>query len=354
MKRSSRKRLNLTITLVLFVFIVIVITFIVAGIVVFSLNNFGVITLQFEDQDDPGGNPIFLFFILFILCTIIGAALTAFLSKKALNPLRKIIEGTKKISGGDFDVHVDIKGIGELEELSHNFNKMADELSTIETLRADFVNNFSHEFKTPIVSIRGFAKLIKESDITEEEKEEYLNIIIAESERLAELSTNVLTISKYESIEIITDKKPFRLDEQIRRAILLFEPKWAAKNIEMNVNLDEITYTGNADLIQQIWINLLDNAIKFSKNGGHIVVWLSEWNGKIRFMIDDDGSGMTEETKTKIFEKFFQGDNSHKTSGNGLGLTLVNRIVKLCNGSIEVHSEPEKGSVFIVLLTNDN
>ncbi len=227
---------------------------------------------------------------------------------------------------------------------------MTQELSSIQTFRSDFINNFSHEFKTPIVSIRGFAKLLKEGDLTEEERQEYLDIIISESERLADLSTNVLNLSKYESIEIVSDVKPFRIDEQIRRTLVLLESKWEKKDLDMNVELEEIVYNGNAELLQLIWINLLDNAIKFTKNNGNIQIRLSKWNGGIRFQVQDDGTGMDQQTQAHIFDKFYQADNSHKTNGNGLGLTLVKRIVELCKGRIEVQSEIGNGSVFTVWL----
>ncbi len=153
-----------------------------------------------------------------------------------------------RLPGEILTLRLNIKGIEELEELSHSFNKMTQELSGIETLRSDFVNTFSHEFKTPIVSVRGFAKLLKENNLSEEERLEYLDIIITESEQLAALSTNVLTLSKYENLEIITDKVPFRMDEQLRKTIVLLEPKWSAKEIAVNVELEKVIYNRNEDL----------------------------------------------------------------------------------------------------------
>lgn len=355
MIKSSRKRLSLAITLVLFVFGVMIATFLVTGAIVALLQHTGIISLSGHaaaKQSRSIDGPLFPLFAIFGLCVLIGTALTAFLSKKTLNPIRKVISATHKVAQGNFDVQVEIKGIGELEELSQSFNKMTHELSTIETLRSDFVNNFSHEFKTPIVSIRGFAKLLKDGNLNEEEKQEYLDIIITESERLAGLSTNVLSLSKYENIEIITDKNPFRLDEQIRRAIVLMEPKWSAKEITLNIELDKVIYTGNEDLTQQIWINLLDNAIKFCYQGGIINIRLLTENDVIKFTIQDDGSGMDEQTKKHVFDKFYQGDTSHSKTGNGLGLALVKRIVELCEGNIKVESEVGKGSKFTVLLLN--
>jgi len=259
-----------------------------------------------------------------------------------------VIDATHRIAEGDFTARVEIKGISELEELSQSFNKMAHELSSIETLRMDFINNFSHEFKTPIVSVRGFAKLLKDGDITENEKQEYLDIIITEAERLAELSTNILNLSKYETIKIVTDKSPFRLDEQIRRAVVLTERKWAVKNIAVNVDMEEVIFNGNEDLTQQIWLNLLDNAIKFTNAGGVIDIKLLNWNGGFRFVIQDNGVGMDEQTAAHIFDKFYQGETSHAAPGNGLGLAIVKQIVTLCGGTISVQSKTGDGSSFVV------
>lgn len=322
-------------------------------IVTFLLIGGSAVLLQYMDiislPNGNKGNPLLLLSVLFGFCIILGTALTAFLSRKALNPIRKVIDATHKVANGDFNINLDLKGIGELEELSYSFNKMTQELSTIETLRSDFINNFSHEFKTPIVSVRGFAKLLKKNNLPEERRQEYLDIIITESERLAALSTNVLTLSKYENLEIIVDKRPFRLDEQLRKTIILMEPKWASKEITLNVELDKIIYSGNEDLTQQIWINLIDNAINFSYQGGLINISLTNKNEEIHFVIQDDGPGMDNQTKSRIFDRFFQEDTSRSKVGNGLGLPLVKRITKLCGGDITVQSELGEGSIFTVI-----
>lgn len=354
MIKFIKKRLSLAITLVLFVFAVLVCTFTVVGGSVILLQHLGLISILGIPTREPSvtnGNHLFPLFFLFGICILLGTALTAFLSKKTLNPIRKVISATHQVAQGNFNVQVDIKGVGELEELSQSFNKMTNELLSIETLRSDFVNNFSHEFKTPIVSIRGFAKLLKENHITEEERREYLDIIITESDRLAELSTNVLDLIKYEHTEIVTDKRLFRLDEQIRKTLVLMEAKWSAKDITVNVELDNVVYDGNEDLTQQIWINLMDNAIKFSLKGGLINISLANLNNEIQFVIQDDGPGMDDRTKAHIFDKFYQGDTSHSKAGNGLGLALVKRIVNLCDGDVSVQSEPGKGSIFSVILS---
>ncbi|WEG12223.1 HAMP domain-containing sensor histidine kinase [Pullulanibacillus sp. KACC 23026] len=353
MRDFIKKRLSLAITLVMFVFGVMVATFCLIGGSFILLQHLGIISLSAHTTRHSGetnGNPLLSLFLFIVLCILLGTALTAFLSRKALNPIRKVIDATHKVANGDFNVQVNIKGIGELEELSQSFNKMTQELSSIETLRSDFINNFSHEFKTPIVSLRGFAKLLRENHLTEEERREYLDIIITESERLAALSTNVLTLAKYENLEIIVDKTPFRLDEQIRRTIVLMEPKWSAKDITMNVELDEVIYNGNDELTQQIWLNLLDNAIKFSHHGGAITLTLTNVIKGIQLVIQDEGTGMDCQTKAHIFDKFYQGDTSHSKSGYGLGLPLVKRIVNLCGGSISVQSEQGEGSTFTIEL----
>lgn len=266
MMKFFKKRLSLAITLLIFVFVVLVSTFTVVGSSAILLQHLGVISLSGIPTHKPSvanDHHIFPLSILFGICILLGTTLTAFLSKKTLNPICKVISATHQVAQGNFNVQVVIKGVCELEELSQSFNKMTHELSNIETLRSDFVNNFSHEFKTPIVSIKGFAKLLKKNNITEEERREYLDIIITESERLSELSTNVLDLIKYEHTEIVTDKHSFRLDEQIRKTLVLMEAKWSAKDITLNVEFDNVVYVGNEDLTQQIWINIIDNAINF-------------------------------------------------------------------------------------------
>ena len=349
--RAVKKRWGLAVSLVLLVFSIMLAAMLLAGLLVMVLHFTGVFRF-WENTGEHTGNFSIIRFILsmMIFSTILGTAITAFFSKKALNPIRKVVKATNKIAEGDFNVRVEIGGIYELEELANSFNKMAQELSSIETLRSDFVNTFSHEFKTPIVSLKGFAKLLKDSNLPESERQEYLDIIIAESERLATLSTNVLRLSKCENIEIMPDKKTFRLDEQIRGAIVLTEPKWAAKEISFDVEMGEVIYESNEDLTQQIWLNLLDNAIKFSENGGTIKIRLDCWNGGTRFTILDNGVGMDKETLSHIFDKFYQGNASRTNIGNGLGLTIVKRITELCGGKINVQSEPGKGSRFTVFL----
>lgn len=350
--RNLHSKLSLTMHFVLFVFMVLMITCGIGFIIFASLRHFNVIVFSHR-----GNGPNIIGFHRFLLsvfavCILIGTACTAVFGRKALKPVREVIGATHQVAKGNFDIQLHLKGIKEYEELSNSFNKMTDELASIETLRSNFVSNFSHEFKTPIVSIRGFAKLLKDGNLTLEEREEYLDIIMTESERLATLSTNVLTLSKYENIEILSDLTTFRLDEQIRRAIAIMDPKWSDKEMTINVGLDEVMFTGNADLTQQIWLNLMDNAIKFSSMGSRIGMTLMNIEEGIRFTIQDEGEGIGEIAKEHIFDKFYQGDTSHAVAGNGLGLTMVQRIVALHGGNICVESTPNLGTMFIVTMPN--
>ncbi|SDG54869.1 HAMP domain-containing sensor histidine kinase [Desulfosporosinus hippei] len=337
-----KKRMSLAVSLVVFVFLVMVMSVVIGRLCTYLLEYF--LGSSFLANGYIG------FFALLLTSVTIGTSVTALLSRWMVKPVRNLIEAIEEVAGGDFTVTVQGSNIPELESLAVSFNKMVRELAGIEMLRRDFVNNFSHEFKTPIVSIKGFAKLLQQGGLSREEATEYLDIIIQESQRLVDFSTNVLNLSKVESTEIIREKEVYPLDEQIRRAILILEPKWSAKNLSLEVDLESINIYNNAPLLQQIWINLLDNAVKFADNDGELEVSLSSINSWIRFSLRDNGQGMDEETKQHIFDKFYQGDTSHAISGNGLGLTLVKKIVHLCSGRIEVESSPGKGSTFTVFL----
>ncbi len=265
-----------------------------------------------------------------------------------------ITEGLREIAKGNFKARVaesDKKQVlTELGDLERTFNQMASDLEGIEMFRNDFINNFSHEFKTPIVSIRGFARQLQSGNLTEEQKKEYLDIIVSESERLATMSQNVLLLTKLENQTIVTEKSEFYLDEQVRNCILLLEKAWSDKNIELDIDLDEIKYVFNEEMMSHVWINLFSNAIKFSREGGRIAITLKAVEGGAQFRISDNGVGMSEEVKARIFEKFYQGDSSHASQGNGIGLNIVQRIVTLAGGETKVESEADKGSTFTVLL----
>ncbi|MDD6883830.1 MAG: HAMP domain-containing sensor histidine kinase [Eubacteriales bacterium] len=290
--------------------------------------------------------------LLVVLVTVmISTTISSFASVRMLRPIASLIKATKSVAEGDFSVRVSANGANnEMGQLVHSFNNMVSELSGIEMFRKDFINNFSHEFKTPIVSIRGFARQLQRDDLSDAQRKEYADIIASESERLAHMASNVLLLTKLENQQIVTDKTEYRLDEQLRSAILLLEKQWTAKDIDLKLNLDEILFTGNEEMVQHVWINLIGNAIKFSNQGGQLVVQCREKDGTAVVEIADNGIGMDEQTRRQIFEKFYQGDTAHATEGNGLGLSLVKRIVDLCGGTISVESTLGQGTFFTVQL----
>ena len=309
-------------------------------------------------------NPSFFILLMLLVCTVIGTLLANAFGRYYLRPLKRLIAATKEVKRGNFKVRIKTKKRPEPElspviptemgELEESFNEMVSELDGIEMFRNDFINNFSPEFKTPIVSIRGFARQLQREDLTEEERREYAQIIAEESDRLARLSTSILELSKLENQQIPGERSSFYLDEQIRRCILLYETLWSDKNIEIIPDLEELFVYSNAELLEHIWKNLLSNAIKFTPDGGCVRVLLSFDETRITVTFEDTGVGMTEETQHHIFEKFYQGDPSHHHTGYGIGLTMAQRAAGLLGGRIDVESEIGKGSRFTVTLPRES
>lgn len=298
----------------------------------------------------------FVFLIVgLVVSVIIGTCISAAVASKIVRPVREVKKAMHRVEKGDFSQRLEVTGFnGEIDELIESYNKMAQELGGIEMFRENFINSFSHEFKTPIVSIQGFAKQLKKENLSEEKKQEYIDIIISESKRLTNLSSNILMLSKLENQQIITDKTSFSLDEQIRNCILLLEKQWTAKDISFDIDMQEIQYTTNAEMLSQVWVNIIGNAIKFSPKGSSIRVKLFKEGDVITAEITDRGIGMDQQTISHIFERFYQGDRAHASEGNGLGLPLVKRIVELCNGNIRVESQYGKGTNFIVTLPQND
>ena len=301
-------------------------------------------------------NPYSLIITLLCICSVIGTVIAGFLGKYYLRPLHQLSQATHQVKKGNFKVQVENKSeaITEMGTLITSFNEMVRELDSIELFRNDFINNFSHEFKTPIVSIRGFAKELQFGDLTEEQRQEYAKIIAEESDRLARLSISVLELSKLENQQIVTDKTAFYLDEQLRQCILLQEPVWTEKNIEILPELEEVLFYSNEELLAHIWNNLISNALKFTPPCGMVRVELKADEKCVTVRVSDTGIGMNEEVKSHIFEKFYQGDSSHTGGGYGVGLPMVARVISLCGGRIEVESTPGEGSTFTVILPREH
>ncbi len=289
---------------------------------------------------------------MFFPMGLVMGAISYLSSRKAYQYLSRLVKGIEKVAAGNFEIQLDPGEAGPLTNVFVNFNKMVKELQSVQTLRNDFINSFSHEFKTPITSINGFASLLLEENVSEEDRRKYLRIIADESGRLAALSNHSLLLSKLESQQFVVDRKPYSLDEQIKQCAILLSNEWNKKNIEVTAELEQIQYNGDANLMQHVWINLLSNAIKFTPEHGEITISLKREGSFIKFAISDTGRGMSEKEEARIFVKYYQGDPSHSGKGLGLGLSIVKRIVELCGGKIEVNSVVNEGSTFTISLPN--
>ncbi len=285
-----------------------------------------------------------------LFCAVIGAMLMLVAITQITKPVKRLTRAAKEIGKGNFDISIDYDSPDEIGQLTQSFNAMAKELQSMEYLRKDFISSVSHEFKTPIASIQGFARLLKTKDLTKEEFEEYTDVIISESARLSRLSSNMLRLSRLENQTIPDVSTEFSLDEQIRNTLLLLENEWSAKNLELDLEMESVKYTGDEEMLQQVWINLISNAIKFSPEGGLLKIRLSRGDVDIRAEITDYGSGIPTKAQPRIFEKFYQGDPSRAKEGNGLGLSIVKQILDRCDASISFESEEGKGTTFVVVL----
>ena len=283
-----------------------------------------------------------------VLVTLVNFLFTRFIYRY----LDKISDAMQKVADGDYTVRLDAEKDQPFRELYRNFNTMAEELGGVEMLKNDFINGYAHELRTPITSINGFAEMLLNDDgtLSREEKRSYLEIIASESRRLADLAGNSLLMSRLDTQKIIPDKKPFSLDEQLRRCSILLSGQWTEKDLDMTMNLDEAVYVGDYDLMQHLWINLLTNAVKYTPKGGSITVTLKNEEKFIAVSVADTGKGISPEDRERIFDKYYQTDKSHSKRGLGLGLAICKRIVQLCNGTLEDESEVGVGSTFTVRL----
>ena len=290
-----------------------------------------------------------------LISILSGAAIAVGLSKIFVSPMMKLGDAMRKVAGGDFTVRLDCTSkIRDVREVYGSFNTMVKELGNTETLQTDFVSNVSHEFKTPINAIEGYASLLQDSQLTDEQKNAYIDKIIFNTRRLSDLVGNILLLSKVNNQTISLKASTFRLDEQVRQSILALESKWEKKEIEFDIDLDEIEYTGYENLLSHVWLNLIDNAVKFSPQNGQIRIRLKRLDGSVTFSIWDNGLPIPEADIDRIFNKFYQGDNSHASEGNGLGLALVRKIVAAAHGTINVTSSEDAGTEFVVALPNSS
>ncbi len=345
-ERTGRVALALLISGIIFAASIIIMLLTIG--VVYGLVRLGVI----ETVGEQVGLPELLRFFFYI-SLVIGLLLAYFIGKIAINPIKRLIDELDRLANGDFKARLHFgKPIADhpaFKQVENSFNRAAEELDHTEMLRSDFINNFSHEFKTPIVSIAGFAKLLRRGKLTDEQKEEYLEVIEEESLRLSAMANNVLSLTRVENQTILTEVTRFNLSEQIRGAVLLLAEKWTPKSINMDMQFDEYMICANEELLKQVWINLLDNAIKFSEPNGTVSVDISENGGQLSISVLNHGRDIPKDRIAHIFNKFYQADESHSSAGNGIGLAIVKKVCELHGGSVSAESE-NGTTVFTVVL----
>lgn len=325
------------------------VTLLSVGVTIYILVRFEILT----GPDNTVPSPARIIFIFVLAALLAGFVMTFFFGMIPLKPINYLINQMNRLAAGDYRARIKyFKLLGKhptMIEFTDSFNRMAEELQNTEMLRSDFINNFSHEFKTPIVSIAGFAKLLRKANLSEDQKEEYLRIIEEESLRLSQMATNVLNMTEVENKTILTDVTEYNLSEQIRSCILLLSEKWEEKELNFDLGFDEYMIHANEELMKQVWINLLDNAIKFTPDKGSIEVKIKENDDSFEISVMNTGSQIAPEHYKRIFNKFYQTDESHATEGNGIGLAIVKRVIDLHEGSVEVSSENNE-TTFTVFL----
>lgn len=346
-KRFKTQRYSLSLSLA-----AVVLGFLIVSFALGALGVWALVQLGFESTEEL--LQIMLSILVFMAITMIVLFIfLVFLGRFPLKPVNKFINHINALASGDFKARLHfgrlLSSHKTFREIEESVNELAEELENTEMLRQDFVNNFSHEFKTPIVSIAGLAKLVNKGNLTDEEKKAYLLAIEEESLRLANMATNVLHLTKIENQTILTDVKEFNLSEQIRTCVLLLEEQWSKKSIDLQLDFEEYELEANEELLKQVFINLIDNAIKFSPEGGTVSIEIEQIVSHLSVVIKNGGKEIPKNSLEKIWNKFYQADESHATKGNGIGLAIVKKIVSLHQGHISVKSENGE-TAFKVLL----
>lgn len=303
--------------------------------------------------------PAFVSILCLLVCflsMLLGGIMMFFGSVHLTTPLEVLNNTIKKVAKGDFTVKIyrDSSKRGkyfytnELDELSENVNKMVAELNGMDYMRKDFMSNVSHEVKTPVAAITGFTEIILDGNLEVEKQQEYLRLVNQESRRLSLLCENMLRMSRLDYQQIITRNDAIRIDEQIRKCIIMLSEKWCDQDMDFDLQLSPVTIISDADLLMQIWTNLIDNAIKYSPKSSTIQITETCQEGKLIVHIHDNGIGICEEKLPRIFDKFYQCEESHKKQGSGLGLSIVKRILELLNASIHYDSTENAGTTVTV------
>lgn len=306
-----------------------------------------------ETLAPPSASFVIKWASIFATCSLIAGSLLILVASIFLvRPIKKLTKATKRIAAGDFNVQLNIKQTSELGTLARSFEEMMHDLQQLEQMRREFVTNVSHEVQSPLTSISGYALALKQVNLADHERSRYLDIIIAEAKRMSKMSDSLLKLSLLESQSQQLRLVTLSLDEQIRRVIVALQPQWSARNIRFELNLKAVRLTGDHDLLNQVWTNIIGNSIKFSMDGGVISVSIQQDIKNVIVRISDTGIGISLEDQKRIFERFFKADRSHsrKYGGSGMGLAIVKQIVSLHQGDIQVESMPGQGTTIMITL----
>lgn len=297
-----------------------------------------------------------LTFVNIVLLSLFFTIIDGFRRKYTVErPVKQIIRAAERIMKGEFSIRIKpfsgICNADGFDTIIEYFNKMAEELSGIETLRTDFIANVSHELKTPLAVIQNYGTMLQAPDLPKEKRLEYSKAITESSRRLADLITNILKLNRLENQRIYPQQQTYNLGEQLCECLLGFESTWKKKKIDINTDIEEDVFIeSDTELLTLVWNNLFSNAMKFTEQNGCVSLTLKSEADYVIVQVEDTGCGISPGTGIHIFEKFYQGDTSHSTQGNGLGLALVKRVVDIVGGEISVQSEVGKGSIFTVKL----
>ena len=293
-------------------------------------------------------------FFLSLICAAVDTLRRKFTVER---PVKRIIRGAEKVMNGDLTTRIEpVRGAESgFDIIIDYFNRMVQELSGMETLRTDFIANVSHELKTPLAVIQNYGTMLQQPNLSEEERRDYAQTVTDASQRLASLITNILKLNKLENQQIYPAKERFDLGEQLCECLIAFENAWEEKNLEIKTEIEDgITVKNDPELLSLVWNNLFSNAIKFTEMDGVVGLKLYSENSYAVVEVSDTGCGISPEVGAHIFEKFYQGDTSHATQGNGLGLALVKRVVDIVDGEIGVNSELGKGTTFTIKIKKCN
>lgn len=356
--KKSKKNYSINRTMlfqmVCIIFVTLFLTFAFVSLIILLIFKLADWSIEGPNEYRRPFSPTSIILFILIISIFIGTSLSIYFGNRFLKPIKELKTLTGEVAKGNFEVSLKDIPENEVGELIENFNIMVKELRKNEMLKVDFISNVSHEFKTPLSTIQGYATLLQDENLTDDEKNRYSEIIFKATEKLTTLVNDILKISKLDNRKITIEKTTFELDEQIRESILSFERIWSDKNIEFNIELENVNIIADKNLLLNVWNNLINNAIKYSKNNSTIDVSLFvDQSSMVNVIIQDYGCGISKENLPYVFEKFYQADKSHNSDGNGLGLALVKKIIELSKGNIEIESKVSEGTKVTVKLPLD-